>query len=639
VASDPRRLVEVLAAGPVSRIVLVPSLLSALLDGCPDLGSLLPELKLWISSGEELPIGLARRFRDAVPDATLLNLYGSSEVSADVTWYDTSLARDGDPSVPIGRPIANTRIYLLDPNRQPVPVGVPGEIYVGGDGLARGYLDRPRLTAERFVPDPFGADPAARLYRTGDRGRYRSDGNLEFLGRTDHQVKIRGCRLELGEVEAALEQHPTVRQAVAVVRESTPGEPRVVAYVVPHAGSSVGAPDVRAFLRTRLPEFAIPSGIVALDALPLMPNGKIDLARLPLPDRGPEGSPAPASRPPRDSVEYRLARAWEKVLGVAPVGVTEDFFDLGGHSLLAVRLFAEIEDVFGRRLPLATLFQAPTVERMARVLREEGCTAPWTSLVPLQARGSGRPFFCIHGVGGHVFIYRDLARHLGPDFPLFGLEAVGVHGQSPHTRIEDMAAHYLREILTVQSEGPYHLGGACYGGFIAFEMARQLRAAGREVGLLALFDAVARVPATQKIPGNIAHLRRLGVPGQLRFIARKLVGLGREELAATLGALERLRAPLPHRLRAIEGINLRAIRDYTFVPYDGRLTLFRAMETTPGYEERDLGWTRFAAGGVDLHEVPGNHETLLREPHVRVLAHALTRCLADARAARAGQSR
>jgi amino acid adenylation domain-containing protein len=361
VVREPKLLIRTLAQHHVTRIVLVPSLLRAMLETDLELGARLPDLRLWVSSGETLGRDLAHRFRQSVPHGVLLNLYGSSEVAGDSTFHEVG---DVDilTSIPIGRPIDNTAIYILDRNRRPVPIGVAGELYIGGDGLARGYLNRPDLTAERFMQDPFNGSPDARMYRTGDRARYRGDGAIEYLGRLDSQVKIRGYRIELGEVESALAAHPDVTKAVAVAREEKTRERRLVGYVVASKGAIPA--DILEFVRRRLPAYMVPSALVLLDALPLTPNGKVDRRALPAPRmNGPEGNERP-----RTATEAAIAGIWADLLGLPEVGVNDDFFQLGGYSLLAARLMARIEDVLQATLPLRTLFEAPTVARLAALI-------------------------------------------------------------------------------------------------------------------------------------------------------------------------------------------------------------------------------------------------------------------------------
>ena len=369
VVREPRLLIQMLADHRVTRIVLVPALLRAMLEAEPELGARLPHLRLWVSSGEALSRDLARRFRESAPGAVLLNLYGSSEAAGDSTFHEV---RDADAavSVPIGRPIDNTEIYILDGQQQPVPIGVAGEIYIGGHGLARGYLNRPELTAEKFVANPFSDEAGARMYRTGDRARYRNDGTIEHLGRLDSQVKIRGFRIELSEIESALAAHPDVGRAVAVAREDDRGDRRLVGYVVPKNGAR--PTDLLDFVRRWLPGYMVPSTIVFVEALPLTPSGKVDRRALPAPG----AARRDVAERPRTATEATLAAMWRALLGLPEVGVHDDFFDLGGHSLLAAQLVAQIEVAFRTTLPVRRLFEAPTVARLAALIEASPLATP-----------------------------------------------------------------------------------------------------------------------------------------------------------------------------------------------------------------------------------------------------------------------
>ncbi|HWE61028.1 MAG TPA: amino acid adenylation domain-containing protein, partial [Chloroflexota bacterium] len=398
-----------------------------------------PSLRLIIVGGERvLPERVAAWQERVGTRVRLVNTYGPTEATAVTTLFDTAayvhgMGEPGD--VPIGRPIRNAEVYVLDERLQPAPIGVPGEIYIGGAGLARGYLNRPALTATKFVPHPFREDSAARLYRTGDLARYLPGGTVEFLGRLDDQVKIHGFRIELGEVEATLRRQAGVRDAVAVARQDGGGEQCLVAYVVPAEGGEIRATALRQALRESLPEYMVPTAIVPLEALPLTPNGKVDRGALPTPVRSDEERQAFVA--PRDGTEQQLAQIWEEVLGVRPIGVTDSFFALGGHSLLAVRLMGRIEQAFGRDLPLATLFQDATIEALARTLRQQDVPRTWSPLVGLQTMGTRQPFFCVHAGGGNVFCYRDLSHDLGTSLPFYGLQARGLApDQEPATRVE-----------------------------------------------------------------------------------------------------------------------------------------------------------------------------------------------------------
>jgi amino acid adenylation domain-containing protein len=595
--------------------------------------------RLFIVGGDTmLPEVLKLWQRTPVSSIRLLNAYGPTETTITATAFEIA-PHATDQRVPIGRPLAKRAIYILDQHGHPVPIGVPGHLHIGGASLVRGYLNRPELTAEKFVSDPFCAAPGARMYKTGDLARYRPDGNIEFLGRVDHQVKIRGFRIELGEIEAALGQHPSVREAAVLAREDVPGEKQLVAYAV----ADTTADELRRFLKDKLPEYMVPAVVVLLTELPVTPNGKVDRRALPVPDR---------SRPelgkvfvaPRNDLEHQLAQIWEEVLGIKPVGVTDNFFELGGHSLLAVRLFALIEKRLGKKLPLTAVFQGATVEHLAGLLRQPATTGPQNSLVPLQPGGNKPPLFLVHPAGGHVFPYIHLAKFLGSDQPCYGLQARGLEdGQDPHTRIEDMAAWYIQALQTVQPTGPYLLGGWSMGGVVAFEMAQQLHAQGQRVALLALFDG--RIPTPDEtFPeedaeaillveryfgisfGPIESLTELPKDQQLAFMLEqaKSAGLVPAELDVSQA----------RRFVELLRNDLRATQNYALHRYPGRISFFKASETVEGASpDQTLGWNDWASGGVDVHVVPGNHANLMYEPHVEVLAEKLTACLNHAHSA------
>ena len=658
VAKDLQEFVHLLVHHQITRIVLVPSLLRALFETFDDLDTRLPYLTLWFVSGEALPTDLAERFHATLPGCALVNLYGSSEVAADATWYETH-PRESSPIVPIGRPIANMRAYVLDAHRELVPVGVPGELYLGGAGLAHGYLHRPTLTAERFVPYPFAAYPGERLYKTGDAARYRPDGTLEFLGRLDNQVKIRGVRVELEEIEAVLGGHPAVREIAVAAREAAENDVRLIAYVVPHDGAMPSADALRRFATEKLPQEMIPAAFVPLETLPLTPNGKVDRGALPALD---------ASRPnleaafvaPQGRLERGLAALWEEVLGIQPIGMRDNFFDIGGHSLLATRLFAQIEERFGKWLPLTTLFHAPTVQQMAAILLQEGWAAPFSSVVPIQPEGDHPPFFCVHGFGGSVVVFADLAQHLGYDQPFYGLqprELDGIH--EPFARMEEMAAHYISEMRIIQPEGPYYLGGFSDGGIIAFEMAQQLRAIGEDVALLAILDGGA--PNYWKIRWNGAFVAgfltdfpyavdafvRLGPKGMRARTAmhgRVLGKIARASLAIRLRHLDieppkagieyllDVASQMPEQMRKHTEPRKHVLLNYVPQVYPGRITVLRThAQPILSSHDRRLGWGDLAGGGIDLKFVPGKHHTMLQQPYVRGAARCLRAVLAKAR--------
>jgi amino acid adenylation domain-containing protein len=591
-------------------------------------GTDLPALRALVVGGEACPPGLARRWGKG---RRFLNGYGPTEATVCAT-----LASDWDPDYPppIGRPIANVQTYVLDARLRPAPVGVPGELYLGGVGVARGYLGQPDATAAAFVPDPFGDQPGARLYRTGDKARWRADGNLEFLGRVDGQVKVRGFRIELGEIEAILAGHPAVRECAAAARADAPGEQRLVAYVAPREGAAPSADDLRGYLKEKLSDYMVPSAFVFLEALPRKAHGKVDRSALPAPEATRREPVAP-----RDELERRLAQIWEDVLNVRPVGVLDNFFDLGGHSLLAVRLMDRVREAFGHKLSLGVLFRQPTVEGLAGTLRQQAVAD--SPLVPIRPQGSLPPLFLMHPAEGNVLCYADLVRHLVADRPVYGLQARGLTGEEPpHTRIEDMAAEYVQLIRGVQAEGPYWLGGWSTGGLVALEVARQIEGQGESVALVALLDT--HLPQPDRQPPKIDPAQRMADFARQKGLELPddFLRLPPEEQLQVF--LERARAAdaLPpglgeeqiHRLQRrssrVFQANIEAVQHYTPQPYAGPLVLFAAAEQPQGATDDapDRGWGQIASD-LRVHAVPGSHEGMIREPHVREAAAALGACL------------
>ena len=587
----------------------------------------------FVVGGEALTWEQLAFWHERAPGTRLINEYGPTETVVGCAIHEVPEGASGSGPVPIGRPIANARLDLLDRGLSPVPPSAVGEIFIGGAGVARGYLGRPDVTAERFVPDPFSGEPGARLYRTGDLASHLPDGSLEFLGRSDEQVKIRGYRIEPGEVEAALAAHPAVRQAAVAARRGADGELRLVAWVVPEGDLEEAA--LREGLLRRLPDSMLPSAFVFLDALPLSAHGKVDRRALPDPAPSARRAGAPAVSP-RDETEHRLAALWEDLLGVSPLGVNDDFFALGGHSLLAVRLTARIERSLGVRLPISALVEAPTIERLAARLRG-GSPRRRSPLVTLQPQGAGRPLFLVHPIGGDVVCYAELARRLGMERPLYGLQAVP-DGET--ASLDSLASRYLEAVREVQKDGPYLLGGWSFGGTIAYEMARQLEAGGERVALLALVDVGPPERSGSDEPGDSALLVRLAedlvrMSGrEVRFGTDVLAGLEAEAGLARLLALGRSEGILPpevevSHLRELLNLfrrHLRAARNYVPGPYGGSVTLFRATGSmTSETADPTFGWGRFAS--IDLRLLDGDHYSVLRNPRVEALAEALRRRL------------
>jgi surfactin family lipopeptide synthetase A len=633
VAMDGARLSSLMTVCGATVMQATPATWRLLLDGGWQGNR---ELKI-LCGGEAWPRALAD---ELLPRChSLWNMYGPTETTI---W--SSLARVG-PGQPVllGSPIANTTFHVLDSYQELVPVGVPGELFIGGDGVAEGYLNRPDLTTERFISDPFGHEPGARLYRTGDMVRRLSDGRIEFLHRVDQQVKIRGYRIELGEVEEVLKQHPCVGQCVVVAQEDVPGDKRLHAYIVPRDALVIpGGVELRNFLKQKLPVYMIPTSFVVSEKLPLTPNRKIDRKALSAQPHfsAATGMPRPIV-PPRTPVEIELASIWEKVLGVKIGSVDDSFFDLGGHSLMAARMFAEIEKIFKLRLPLATFYGAPTVSELAQILQSEAPSTPWPSLVPIQPSGSRPPFFCFHGAGGNVLIYRELSECLGSDQPFYGLQSQGLDGISPRLKtVAEMAALYVKEIRGVQHQGPYFLGGYCMGGSIAYEAAQQLHAGGEEVALLALFDTMNwhKVRLTtwnrvsrwlQRLVFHVAVLVSLDSEGKRRFLWEKSSAL-RDRIPVWAGML-RMRFNKRHRtknapsmlLAQIWKTNHQASRNYIPKPYPGSVTDFRPARQYRVLDKPNLKWESLAMEGQEVVVIPAYPAAMLVEPFVTHLAAAV----------------
>jgi amino acid adenylation domain-containing protein len=611
-----------------------------------------------LCGGEAFPRELANKLLPRCK--SLWNMYGPTETTIWSGVYQVTAGGEG--TVPIGHPIGNTQFYIVDDQMNQLPVGEEGQLLIGGDGLARGYQNRKDLTDEKFVRDPFSQRQEARVYKTGDLARYHPDGTIAFLGRIDHQVKIRGYRIELGEIESVLATHPGVHHCVVVAREDSPGDKRLVAYMVPSRDQRPVGHILREFLQGKLPDYMVPAAFVLLDSMPLTPNGKVDRKALPLPTR--ENSAIEREyAAPRDRLEKDLVAIWESVLGIKPIGVTDNVFDLGVDSLTAAQLFARIEKTVGKGLPPAPLFQAPTIAALAELFRRgKTSTSPWTSLVSIQPNGSHPPLFCVHGGAGTVLLFHSLARRLAPERPVYGLQSQGLYGRDmPHTNIEEMASHYVSEIRTVQPHGPYLLSGWCFGGLVAFEMAQQLHRLGEQVELLAMLNAPSTpgyralktdselAPVSIRAKQRMREFGSLSAAEKIRYAARKIraqVIWRRKQIRrriyiwtyrAGAGIRHRIynyyikrRRPLPDSLRNNYFLNINSLAEdkYQHQSYPGTMVVFRDQGP---YPDPYLGWKRFVQGDIDAYEIPvsvNDHRALMQEPAVRLLAEKMEEYLA-----------
>lgn len=581
-----------------------------------------------LCGGEAMPRELARRLLARC--GSLWNLYGPTETTI---WSTVERVRFSTGPIYIGQPVRRTHLYVLDSDMRPVLPGEDGELYIGGAGLARGYCNRPESTAERFVANPFGGRPGARLYKTGDLVR-RHAGGIEFLGRLDHQVKVRGHRVELGEIDEALSAHPAVRRAVTVAREDGTDGTRLVAYIVQHHARAgcpppATAADFRRYLAERLPGHMIPSAFVALDALPLTPNGKIDRGSLPAPEAGPDRQWA-AVASPRDELEQELVDAWEDAFEMHPIGIDDNFFDLGGDSLLASRLAARIEQGSGQRFALATLIRFPTIRLLASGLRTTKASAGHSSMIEVQSGGSRPPLFCLPGWTGLVdgqgaFSLRRLAELLGQDQPVYTFQCDPRRDDAASAGcLEDLASIFVADLLDHDPHGPYFLAGYSHGALVAFEMARQLAEHGRPIGLLALIDMWG-----VGFPIKLSRLERWRRKSFAELSAH-LISMACHsfrEIKGTMGL------PAPHACP--EHVRFDAMvetyRSSLWMRrFPGRMTLFRASEAVdkPGFRfDEPYNGCRTLADRIEVHFVPGDHVSLMREPHVQALAVGLRRRL------------
>jgi arthrofactin-type cyclic lipopeptide synthetase C len=615
---DPLYLLEVIGREGITTVNLVPSQLQVLLEA-PQVDNL-RALKRILCGGEALPGALLERFRARLPEVELYNLYGPSEAATAVTAPRVQ-AEPGRAIVPIGGPSANARVYVLDGAGERVPVGVAGELYIGGVPVARGYLGRAALTAERFVPDPFGAVPGSRLYRTGDVVRWLTDGRLDFVGRDDAQIKVRGFRVEPGEIEARLREHPGVREAVVIVREDVPGDPRLVAYCA--ADAVVEVDSLRAHLAERLPEHMVPAAYVRLETLPLSPNGKLDRQALPAPRDDAyarDGYEAPVGE-----TEQALAEIWAEVLGVERVGRRDNFFALGGHSLLAARVIARMRQALGMEIPVSHVFSYPTVESLAAHLSAPDAADLADRAIAVRATGSQPPLFLAYTGAGSVAYAQKLHPHLGEDVPVYALPAPPLSDASPRT-VEGMATRLRRMIREVQPAGPYRVGGWSFGGVLAYEIASQLIGENETVEFVGMIDSYAPAlsmdaatadgggetsPATADYEDADveAHVARQRAEGELP---------------------DHVTVPRFLEMRDRRRVHQQALRGYDPQPLPVVVHLFAAREESPT-EDPSHGWRDLLPERwLRVTPVPGTHQSMMDPPNVAVLGEALSRRLESA---------
>jgi len=614
-------LVETMQKERITNITLPPSVIAVLRPQD------FPDLKHITTAGEACPRELANHWYDKV---NFVNGYGPTENTVCSTAYKVEEPVSGK-TVPIGKPIGNVKVYILNEALEPQPIGVPGEMFIAGPSLARGYLNRPDLTAERFIPNPFSDKPGARMYRSGDLVRFLADGNLEFLGRIDQQVKIRGFRIELGEIENILGELPSIKDAVVRAHKTDNGQQRLAAYVISKKDQTIDVESLKEKLRSLLPDYMIPDAFVPMETFPLTPNGKINYRALPAPHFNALGELKERVLP-RTPLEGRLADIWKDVLGIGDVGVTDSFFDLGGHSLLAMKLLTAVEQKLNKDVNLVSFFQQPTIEYMAKIIEEEARFESGAMLIALRKGKDERPLYFVHPSGGSVHHYANLAQLLETDQAVYGIQAQGLDGKSElHKTIEDMASAYIQTIQAKQPHGPYILASWSLGVIIVHEMARQLANMGEKTALLMQFDQgpvvhhespkdTAEMLATmfkRYFKVDTDYLRTLKDDEQYKFVIKK---------AKKHKAIPRfVRLSDFKRYIVVNETQIQAWQDYEIKPYPGEMVLIRSKENVDN-PQADLGWSPFVKK-VSIIDVPGDHISMLLPPQVETLAEKINELL------------
>ncbi len=639
-----------------------------LVNGLGQLDRTLPEsVRLVVVGGEKASKSLYQQWCELVPSTVRwLNTYGPTETTVSATLYEPAV--DGftwdQTEIPIGRPLKNVKTYILDRNLNLVPVGIPGELYIGGLGVADGYLNQPEKTREKFIPNPFESESLSKnfIYSTGDVVRYRSDGSIEFVGRRDFQVKIRGFRIELGEIEQALESHPEIQQAVVIALESTSGQKSLAAYYVLRSPVKYGY--LRTFLQTKLPNYMVPTYFTPLSAFPLTTNGKVDRKALPNLETAIQGEDLLLA--PSDEIETKLLAIWQDLLGVVNLCVTDNFFDMGGHSLLITRMLIEIEAQWDRDMPTNILFEAPTIRQLATFLRNEDPNADRPTVVPFLTAGSQPPVFCVPGARGNLLFAHSLVQYWGDrEHPIYGLqEPPSDAPKSLSMSIPSIATYYLNQLKTIQTEGPYYLVGYSVGGLIAYEMAQQLRSQGQEVALLGLLDPVPPIAAirSRQVIQNLPTPNRLATTLQLSLL--KLVSL-QSEYRIRVEDMPSYRIPhyllkefqtwfssgeakeIWRRFQGSLGVSVvvpkvatasplelptislemvmkydRAILRYRPEVYLGQVTFFSSEEWNQDAVNW-RAWQRWYGGSCDRHVLSGSHMTFYRKNTAEIVRHLL----------------
>jgi aspartate racemase len=625
----------------VSVVWLTAGLFHAIADERPET---FRDIRQLLAGGDVLSPVHVRKALAAMDSGCVINGYGPTENTTFTCCCRVTPSSAFLDNVPIGKPITNTQVYILDTELRSTPDGELGEIFIGGDGLARGYLNQPELDRERFIPNPFSNDPDARLYRSGDWGRYLPSGDIEFGGRIDDQIKLSGFRVEPGEIEAAASRCAGVARTAVIAIESHTGDKSLVCFFVPMQGHEATEEQLSAHLKVSLPAYMVPNQYRRLGDIPLTSNGKAD--RRKLRELSSQTSPVPvpglesAQEKDLPEVERSVLEILRDLLGRETISLDDDFFEVGGHSLAAARLFAKIEERFGVTLPLATVFRAPTARKLAPLIRDRA--DDWTSLVAIRSAGTRYPLFLVHAISGNVLNYKRLDAHLPSDQPIYAFQAAGLkENRVQAITIEETASAYLDSLRSVQPEGPYYIGGFSAGGIVAYEMAQQLNRAGEQVAIVILFDSsLARSVVASLRAHEYGHaaaralriaswnLRYLARTNLRTFITQKVKNFRanlRILLCEMRNASQKSVDPAnSSNFFTIEEAFLKALDSYIAEPYAGRAVLFRTADSDYYSSDMALAWSRLVQGGFSVVDVPGDHETMFLDPQIESLGRAIT---------------
>lgn len=616
---DPKTKVDVIKMTPAHILVL------------ENLGIKTGKIKKAIVGGEELTSRHVEILQSINPAMEIVNEYGPTEATVGCVIKDVLKPID---ALTIGKPINNAEVFILDANYQLLQPGVPGKLFIGGGGLARGYHNRADLTSEKFLILTINGEPM-RLYDSGDLARQRLNGEIEFLGRIDNQVKVRGYRIELGEIESQLLTLPSVKKQIVIAREDEPGDKKLVAYIVLNSGNITTAEDIKVQLRKNLPEYMVPAAFVFLDEMPLTVNGKIDRKSLPVPGKIISGR-VDSYEEPKTGIEEVLANIWCSVLGIEKVGRKDNFFELGGHSIIGVKMFNEVEKQLGVRIQLSVIFRASTIEDLARIINSEESSKPWSCLVPLQVKGSMPPLFCIHMHNGNVHRWRVLVKHLGENQPVYAIQPRGLDDkQEPHTTIEEMARYYIGVMKEVQPSGPYHLIGLCFSGMVVFEMAAMLEAQGEKVAFLAMLNNYAppENPTIYKVKNELNKFMKMEIGDKFNYAIEKNINLGKKLFTKAKDLLPSDKATVIPEIQIDEpltevGNDLRTIHSLAILNYhpahiyNGSLVIFRTADSIEAFYNEYLGWDRLIKGKIETTIIEGcNNDTIITdEPYNIILS-------------------